>query len=287
MTHSGFCTTAQRPAFVPRFTGKERDAETGLDYFGARYLSAAQGRFTSVDPIWITKERLADPQRLNLYAYGRNNPLKYIDPDGMDIVMGQCGIGSIQDCFNEMLTGLNKEDRSHVRLIKGDGKNGFAKGEYGVEVDTDYSSESGNMQTLQKLAGDHSATAKIDVLNPDDQFSVLSATHWDARTGNTDLAPTTMTPGNPNDSNSNSFLGYTFFPYGKGVPGPWSTGNFTNVVVNSMSLDGISVTIHHELRHVLLGDFGRIAPHGRHGTGIVDQQTEEAEKEAIKNQRVK
>ena len=31
------------------FTGKERDAETGLDYFGARYMSAAQGRFTSPD----------------------------------------------------------------------------------------------------------------------------------------------------------------------------------------------------------------------------------------------
>ena len=34
-----------------RFTGRERDAETGLDYFGARYMSAAQGRFTSPDPI--------------------------------------------------------------------------------------------------------------------------------------------------------------------------------------------------------------------------------------------
>jgi RHS repeat-associated protein len=32
------------------FTGKERDAETGLDYFGARYFSGAQGRFTSQDP---------------------------------------------------------------------------------------------------------------------------------------------------------------------------------------------------------------------------------------------
>ena len=35
---------------VPLFTGKERDAETGLDFFGARYMSSAQGRFTSVDP---------------------------------------------------------------------------------------------------------------------------------------------------------------------------------------------------------------------------------------------
>lgn len=33
-----------------KFTGKERDQETGLDYFGARYVSGAQGRCTSPDP---------------------------------------------------------------------------------------------------------------------------------------------------------------------------------------------------------------------------------------------
>jgi len=63
----------------PRFTSKERDAETGLDFFGARYMSSAQGRFASPDPLpgWAK-----DPQSWNLYAYGRNNPLKYVDPDG-------------------------------------------------------------------------------------------------------------------------------------------------------------------------------------------------------------
>jgi RHS repeat-associated protein len=70
-----------------RFTAKERDAETGLDYFGARYFSGAMGRFTSPDPILITKERLADPQRLNLYAYTRNNPLRYVDPNGEDFII--------------------------------------------------------------------------------------------------------------------------------------------------------------------------------------------------------
>jgi RHS repeat-associated protein len=66
-------------------TGKERDAETGLDYFGARYYSGAQGRFLGADPITVTPARMADPQQLNLYAYTRNNPLKYIDPTGMYI----------------------------------------------------------------------------------------------------------------------------------------------------------------------------------------------------------
>jgi RHS repeat-associated protein len=70
------------------FTSKERDAETGLDYFGARYFSSAQGRFTSPDSINVTNDRLLNPSStLNKYAYGGNNPLKYTDPDGKDITI--------------------------------------------------------------------------------------------------------------------------------------------------------------------------------------------------------
>jgi RHS repeat-associated protein len=69
-----------------RFTGKERDAETGLDYFEARYFSAAQGRFTSPDwaetPEPVPYADVTDPQTLNLYAYVRNNPLSRADADG-------------------------------------------------------------------------------------------------------------------------------------------------------------------------------------------------------------
>ena len=68
------------------FTGKERDSESGLDYFGARYFSGAQGRFTSADPISATPVHIIDPQRWNMYAYVRNNPLVYIDPDGRDAI---------------------------------------------------------------------------------------------------------------------------------------------------------------------------------------------------------
>jgi RHS repeat-associated protein len=66
-----------------RFTGKERDAETGLDYFSARYMSAAQGRFTSPDPLVLYSGVASDPQSWNKYAYARNNPLLYTDPTGM------------------------------------------------------------------------------------------------------------------------------------------------------------------------------------------------------------
>ncbi len=67
------------------FTGKERDSETGMDYFGARSCRADIARFTTVDPAMTVAENLVDPQRWNRYAYVRNNPLKYVDPDGREL----------------------------------------------------------------------------------------------------------------------------------------------------------------------------------------------------------
>jgi RHS repeat-associated protein len=72
---------------MSRFTGKERDAETGLDFFGARYYSGAQGRFTSVDPGFNLRAMIANPQRWNRYAYVSNNPLLFVDPDGREQVV--------------------------------------------------------------------------------------------------------------------------------------------------------------------------------------------------------
>jgi RHS repeat-associated protein len=67
-----------------KFTGKERDAETGLDYFGARYFSGAQGRFTTADPL-MASARASNPQTWNRYAYTLNNPLRFVDPDGLEV----------------------------------------------------------------------------------------------------------------------------------------------------------------------------------------------------------
>ena len=69
-----------------KFTGKERDSESGLDYFGARFYSAALGRFMSPDwsqaPTPVPYADLSDPQSLNLYSYVRNSPVARIDADG-------------------------------------------------------------------------------------------------------------------------------------------------------------------------------------------------------------
>ncbi|RMG03209.1 MAG: RHS repeat-associated core domain-containing protein, partial [Acidobacteria bacterium] len=79
-----------------KFTGYERDNESSLDFAEARYYNFNHGRFTSTDPITMSFKRAIDPQRINLYAYSRNNPLRYIDPDGQDI---------------EEPTGLSEEDQ--------------------------------------------------------------------------------------------------------------------------------------------------------------------------------
>jgi RHS repeat-associated core domain len=65
-----------------KFTVYERDNEIDLDFAQARYFGNSHGRFTSPDPIFINKERLLDPQAINLYVYVRNNPLVYLDPTG-------------------------------------------------------------------------------------------------------------------------------------------------------------------------------------------------------------
>jgi RHS repeat-associated protein len=82
------------------FTGKERDAESGNDYFGARYYASSLGRFMSPD--WAAKimpvpyAKLDDPQSLNLYSYVRNNPLSRVDKDGHcsapSVGKGQVGV---------------------------------------------------------------------------------------------------------------------------------------------------------------------------------------------------
>jgi RHS repeat-associated protein len=69
-----------------KFTGKERDAESGLDYFGARYYGNALGRWVTPDweekPSSVPYASLGDPQTLNLYSYVRGLPTTKVDLNG-------------------------------------------------------------------------------------------------------------------------------------------------------------------------------------------------------------
>jgi RHS repeat-associated protein len=69
-----------------KFNGKERDAESGLDNFGARFDSSSLGRFMTPDwaakPTTVPYARFGDPQSLNLYSFVENSPINRIDADG-------------------------------------------------------------------------------------------------------------------------------------------------------------------------------------------------------------
>ena len=67
------------------FTGKERDAESGNDYFGARCYNSNMGRWMSPDQPFADQHP-SNPQSWNLYSYTRNNPLRFVDQDGQIVV---------------------------------------------------------------------------------------------------------------------------------------------------------------------------------------------------------
>jgi RHS repeat-associated protein len=98
-TALGLQATLHLERIRSRYTGKERDSESGNDYFGARYYSSAMGRFMSPD--WSAKvapvpyAKLDNPQSLNLYSYVWNNPLSRNDPDGH---VGKCDGGDAAQC---------------------------------------------------------------------------------------------------------------------------------------------------------------------------------------------
>ncbi|MGC2744872.1 MAG: RHS repeat-associated core domain-containing protein [Candidatus Angelobacter sp.] len=71
-----------------KFGGHERDGESGLYNYGARYYSNGLGRFVSSNwsavPVPVPYADLGNPQTLNQYAYANNNPMSFGDPDGHD-----------------------------------------------------------------------------------------------------------------------------------------------------------------------------------------------------------
>jgi RHS repeat-associated protein len=83
-------------------TGKPRDAATGLDYFGARFDSSNFGRFMSHDPDELAGiDHMDDPQSWNGYAYTRDNPLLYSDPDGMNYIVCEANGKNCADLTNK------------------------------------------------------------------------------------------------------------------------------------------------------------------------------------------
>jgi RHS repeat-associated protein len=141
------------------FTGKERDTESGNDYFGARYYASSMGRFMSPD--WSAKiepvpyAKLDNPQSLNLYAYVGNNPLTRRDLDGHIIALGCAAGTSASQCTQDKST---EESRLAANASKTD-KNGMKESSLFKET-TDKSGKTTmtlNKDAASKWSGGHSA----------------------------------------------------------------------------------------------------------------------------------
>ncbi|MBY0507025.1 MAG: RHS repeat-associated core domain-containing protein [Bryobacteraceae bacterium] len=118
--------SVRRTCVRSRSTGKERDAETGLDYFGARYLSGSMGRFTSPDAPFADQHS-QDPQSWNLYGYARNNPLKFVDESGREVVYASKKLEIISESmrlqsptYNAYLSGFEGLGAPDLRMSYGD-----------------------------------------------------------------------------------------------------------------------------------------------------------------------
>jgi RHS repeat-associated protein len=140
-----------------KFTGKERDSESGLDNFGARYDSSSMGRFMSPDPVGGQK---IDPQTLNKYSYVRNNPINFTDPTGLYICKddnNKCQSKKDVAFEKSRLHDLKSKDSDVVRAAKAYGDPtkdnhvsvGFAdldkKGEGGITTSTLGADDKGNL----------------------------------------------------------------------------------------------------------------------------------------------
>jgi RHS repeat-associated protein len=122
------CTVLQAgEATEHRYTGKERDTESGLDYFGARYYGSNMGRFMSPDP-FLNSGHPSDPQTWNRYTYGLNNPLKNVDPTGLYNLSAGC----LQDATCSANAKLLRDGLAALNKALDDPKTASALGEAAV-----------------------------------------------------------------------------------------------------------------------------------------------------------
>ncbi len=104
------------------FAGKIYDKDIGLSYFGGRWYDPASGRFTGIDPMPVNAE---DWKTFNRYAYGNNNPYKYVDPDGnlpflipIAIFLAKEGLAEVASRYTGGATDLLSVRRMGSKLLK-------------------------------------------------------------------------------------------------------------------------------------------------------------------------
>jgi RHS repeat-associated protein len=181
------------------FTGKERDAETGLDWFSVRYFSGAQGRMTSPDPFIIVtaaenREQLdgylSNPQNWNRYAYALNNPMRYIDPMGLDPISvadcqkdSECTTVKVNVILDKNADIYDKDGNLRQEYqAKLDSQLGQAANEYGnAKIAFDVTYTSGTITSKDVVTGGKAGALNVVVTDSRDSYENHS---WIGRSGN-------------------------------------------------------------------------------------------------------
>ncbi len=183
-----------------KFTAKERDAETGLDYFGARYLMAGQGRFGSPD-VPLVDQHVEDPQSWNLYSYARNNPQLFVDPTGQRIQIHGDTEEERQKGLEALTSNLRKEAKSRVSIGSEKDKNGVTR--YFVKI-------GGDLGEFMNIGGKDSLENKFCNMVNDAKVTEFALTDKDL---------------------SSYGGGVTAFP-GEALAGNWTNSENTRILVN-------------------------------------------------------
>ena len=145
------------------FTNKERDTETGNDYFEARYYGSMGGRFLSPDPLAGNR---ANPQSLNRYVYALNNPLRFTDPTGMYVCEDSTECNSDND--KKFAMGLNNAAAAAAQLTikNGLGSDEAENAERAVDAYGDAGVENGvNVRFSSNIASGTGVTEVSGVAN--------------------------------------------------------------------------------------------------------------------------
>jgi RHS repeat-associated protein len=133
------------------FTGKSRDIESGLDYFGSRYYFDQGFRWPSVDLLTFKKSYIKSPQEWNLYSYCIGNPIRFIDPTGESVYVVTYTVGNTKG--DEDLRRVAFTKASRIMENKGYDPKKDKVLVKGVKTKADFSSVLKEANSLEKSFG--------------------------------------------------------------------------------------------------------------------------------------